>query len=575
MDRLLAARGLVEEADRAAFDRPTLAGLHHPSTLPGVTDAAVRLVEAVRSGRSIAIFGDYDVDGIMSSAILHHVISLVEPDAAPRLYVPNRVEEGYGLNVGAIERLVEEGVDLIVSVDCGVTAFAECERARALGVELIITDHHAFARDAEGGIRLPEPDLLVHPLRPDAPAPFTELCGAGVALKLAWAFLERWCSSKKLWEPQRAALLEMFAFAALATVADVVPLVGENRIIVAQGLKLMPTVTRPGFRALLAACGFDKPGVEIRASDVGFRIAPVLNAAGRLGDAGEAVDLMATAGAERATEIAAGLVRLNRQRQDLCKRTTEHAAELVEAAGFTDPDRRAIVLAHEDWNPGLIGICCSRLAERFGRPVVLMQRVDGTCRGSARSVPGFSVHEALGRCAAVLNADREVLVFGGHQAAAGMSVPEERFEEFVELFVSSANAEIEPEDLLPAIEVDAYAELRELDLALVRRMERMAPFGAGNPHPRLILEGVTLTPPVRMGAGGQHLRTRISRDGCSAGAVWWRAPEVLEDLVAAGRRDQPIDLVVEPRLNRWQGREEVQLEIMDARLHAEVPLATA
>jgi single-stranded-DNA-specific exonuclease len=569
------ARGFVEQADRAAFENPTLAGLHHPSTLPGASEAAIRLVEAVRSGRSIAIFGDYDVDGIMSSAILHHVITLMDPECTPRLYVPHRVDEGYGLNVGAIERLAEEGVDLIISVDCGITAFAECARARELGVELIITDHHAFARDADGAVELPEPDLLVHPMRPDAPAPFTDLCGAGVVLKLAWAFLERWCNSKRLWDSQRALLLEMFSFAALATIADVVPLVDENRIIVSHGLKIMPQNTKTGLKALIDACGFNKPDVSIQASDVGFRIAPVLNAAGRLGSAEEALALVTTADGPQSADIAANLVKLNRQRQDLCKKTTEHAVELVEAEGFDASDRRAIVLAHEDWNPGLIGICCSRLAEQFGRPVVLMNKDGSSCRGSARSVPGFSVHEALVRCATVMNTDEEILVFGGHHAAAGMTVPQDRFEEFVDLFVGVANEGIRSEDLVPAIEFDARADLRELELTLVRRMERMAPFGAGNPHPRLVLEGVTISNPVRMGGGGQHLRARVSSDGRSIGAVWWRVPDILENLVDVSRREQRIDLVVEPRINRWQGREDVQLEIKDVRVHEGAPLATA
>jgi single-stranded-DNA-specific exonuclease len=485
------------------------------------------------------------------------------------------VDEGYGLNIGAIDRLAEEGVDLIISVDCGITAFAECARARELGVELIITDHHAFARDADGAVQLPEPDLLVHPMRPDSPAPFTDLCGAGVVLKLAWAFLERWCNSKRLWEPQRALLLEMFSFAALATIADVVPLVDENRIIVSHGLKIMPQNTKPGLKALIDACGFNKPDVTIQASDVGFRIAPVLNAAGRLGSAEEALALVTTATATESTAIAANLVKLNKQRQDLCKRTTEHAVELVEAGGFDSSDRRAIVLAHEDWNPGLIGICCSRLAEQFGRPVVLMNKDTSSCRGSARSVPGFSVHEALVRCAAVMNKDEETLVFGGHHAAAGMTVSRDRFDQFVELFVDVANQGIRTEDLVPAIEFDARAELRELNKTLVRRMERMAPFGAGNPHPRLVLEGVAILNPVRMGADGQHLRARVTADGCSVGAVWWRVPDILENLVDVSRREQRIDLVVEPRINRWQGREDVQLEIKDVRVHQGATLATA
>jgi single-stranded-DNA-specific exonuclease len=576
VDRLLVARGLEDESDRDAFANPSMTSLHHPSTLPGASEAAVRLVEAVRSGRSIAVFGDYDVDGVMSAAILHHVITLVDPEAAPRLYIPHRVDEGYGLNIPALEQLAGEGVKLIISVDCGVTAFEVAERARELGVELIISDHHAFDRDDAGAVRLPQPDLLVHPMRPDAPAPFTDLCGAGVALKIAWAFFERWCNSKRLWEPQRTKLLELFSFAALATIADVVPLVGENRIIVSHGLRLMQTVENPGLKALLDACGFGKPDSEVKSSDVGFRIAPVLNAAGRLGSAEDALALVTTATPGEAAVIATMLVKLNRERQELCKKTTLHAAELAESEGFTGPDRRAIVLADESWNPGLIGICCSRLAEQFGRPVILMQKGDTASRGSARSVPGFSVHAALVQCAQTMNADDgPPLVFGGHDAAAGMTVPNERLSEFIELFVGCANEGLDPGELVPAIEVDTTASLSELSLSTVRRIEGMAPFGAGNPHPRVILEGVMISNPVRMGAGGQHLRARISFDGSSVGAVWWRAPDVLEQLVDAGRQGQMIDLVVEPKINRWQGRENVQLEILDAREHAKATLATA
>ena len=575
VDRLLAARGLHDESARSAFANPSMTDLHHPSTLPGASEAAVRLVEAVRSRRPIAIYGDYDVDGVMSAAILYHVITLVDPEAAPQLYIPHRVDEGYGLNIEALERLAADGIKLVISVDCGVTAFDVAERARELGVELIVTDHHAFERDGSGSIRLPDSDLLVHPMRPDAPAPFTDLCGAGVALKVAWAFFERWCSSRRLWEPQRTKLLELFAFAALATIADVVPLVGENRIIVTHGLRLADQVENPGLKALLAACGFDKPGVPLRASDVGFRIAPVLNAAGRLGSARDAVELVTSASAAEAAVIAASLVKLNRERQELCRKTTDHAAELAESGGFTAPDRRAIVLADESWNPGLVGICCSRLAEQFGRPVILMHKGDSVCRGSARSVTGFSVHEALTRCAHAMNEKGNPLIFGGHHAAAGMTVPIERLNEFVELFVGCANDELQPDELVPAMEVDAVALLSELTLPNVRRIEQMEPFGVGNPHPRLLLEGVKVSNPVRMGSGGQHLRARVVLDGTAVGAVWWRAPDVLEQLIDADRQGQLMDLLVEPGINSWQGRDSVQLEIKDAREHAHASLARA
>ena len=569
LERLLAARGLTGDAAEARLGRPTLKQLHHPSTLPGATDAAIRLVEAVRSGRSVAIFGDYDVDGIMSSAILYHAVTLVQGDGdvAPRLYVPHRIREGYGLNVEAIERLAADGVGLIISVDCGVTAFEVCERARELGVELIISDHHAFARAENGDLRVPEPDLLVHPMRPDAPAPFTELCGAGVALKIAWAFFERWCSSRKLWEPQRTRLLELFGYAALATIADVVPLVGENRVIVSEGLKLVPHCTHPGVRSLLDACGFKGPALSLSVRDVGFRIGPVLNAAGRLGSAEEALALVTTASETEAPRIADELVKLNRRRQDLCKATTEEAIRLVTERGFDSPDRRAIVLAEEHWDPGLVGICCSRLAERFGRPVILMQKGETACRGSARSVPGFSVHQALVDCAARMDAGEvgdDAMVFGGHEAAAGLTVSTARYDEFVECFVEHANARIGPDELMPAVEVDLVARLDEVNASVIRRIEQMGPFGAGNPHPRLILEAVKVMQPVKMGKTGQHLKARISSGGRSEQAVWWQSAHLLEDFQAVSGPGHLVDLIVEPKINRWNDREDVQFEIKDA-----------
>lgn len=563
VERILISRGLTDEDSRTAFLHPSFKSLSHPSTLPGAQEAAVRLVEAVRGRKSIAIYGDYDVDGIMATAILFHALTLaLPPGVSPRLYVPHRVKEGYGLNEGALERLAEEGVELLITVDCGVTAIDLTKRARELGIELIITDHHSFAIDAAGRPQLPEPDVLVHPARPDAPAPFIDLCGGGVAYKVAWAFLERWYGSKPLSKDGQDLLQELLPFAALATIADVVPLVRENRIITSHGLKQLPEVKNTGLRALLSACDLDKP----TAMDIAFRLAPVLNAAGRLGSAMDAVELVTTASGAKADKIAKQLVNRNKERQVLCRTITKQAEKMAEEQGLLESGNRAIVLAHKDWEPGVVGICCSRLAERFGRPVILLQRSEETCRGSARSIPGYSVHDALAYCAKSMNQSEEVLVFGGHAAAAGCTVATSAFGDLREKMLTHASGAIKADDLVGSIEVDGVVGLAELDLCAVRQFEQLGPFGAGNPPPRLVLHGVKVTSAMRMGKDGAHLRAHVSKGGLAFSAIWWRGAEKLENLeglIKAERNDKPLDLLVEAQVNRWRGRESVQLMFLD------------
>ncbi|MEE2681530.1 MAG: single-stranded-DNA-specific exonuclease RecJ [Planctomycetota bacterium] len=563
--RLLVQRGLLDESARAAFMNPRLGDLHLPETLPGAEAAAVRLVEAVRAGRRIAIYGDYDVDGVMSTAILHQILTLVDPDQPPMWYVPHRVEEGYGLHVPAIDELAARGAEVLVTVDCGITALEPARRAAELGLELIITDHHRPATTEEGNVLLPEASVIVHPDLPGRSAPFTDLCGAGVAFKLAWAFLERWFSSRPLPKIGRELLLDLLPSTAIATIADVVPLHGENRIIAAHGLKLLASTRHGGLRSLLESSGLGKGSSSIQATDVAFRLAPMLNAAGRMAHAREAVELMITPDEDRATEVVRQLARLNRQRQSACKEITEHASLLAEERGFLEPEQRVIVLAHESWNPGLIGICCSRLVERFGRPVVLMQESDGICRGSARSIPSYSIHEAFTQCARTLNRTEEVMSFGGHAVAAGLTIARSGLEEFTEHLGVHAAGLIAEADLVSTIEADGSAELCEFPLEVVRRLEQLDPFGAGNPYPRFVLERVRVSRPEKMGRNGEHLRLNLSADGGSIGAVWWRPPEILEQLRVVERDRVPMDVLAEPQVNRGYGPDRVQMRILDVR----------
>lgn len=555
VERVLASRGLSDAAISRDFLNPSLGQLHNPSLMPDLDRAAGRLLEAVGGGEPVAIYGDYDVDGITATAILFHTLRAIRPDADIRTYVPHRMDEGYGLNSEALVGLARAGAKVIVSVDCGITAVGPARDARAAGADLIITDHHTPpATEAE----LPEAFAIVHPRRPGSEYPFGELSGAGVAYKLAWRLATMHCRSDRVSDALRELLLELLSFAALGTIADVVPLVGENRVIARAGLGRIKHSKFIGLRALVEASGL--AGDSIGADDVGFRLAPRLNAAGRMGHAREAVELFTTASPERSAEIAGELSRQNDARRRTEQAIAAAAAEEAVARGMTGDDRRAIVLAHEDWHKGVVGIVCSRLVERFGRPTILLQRQDGLCAGSGRSVDGFDLHGALSRCAGLLEG------FGGHEMAAGLQVSEGNLERFVEAFTREANAGLSVERLVATIPVDCDAALHEITPRAVGMLEQLAPFGRGNPGVRVRIAGVRVVGrPATFGAGAKHLGIQVSdpqRPGSgSIRLVGWGWGERAAQVLPGGL----IDAVVRPKISTWQGLTKVEPELEDLR----------
>jgi single-stranded-DNA-specific exonuclease len=556
-ERILAARGLTDPGEAAAFLEPSLHALPAPRGLPGASAAAERIVRAVRGGERIAIYGDYDVDGMTATAILAHVIRALRPDADLVSYVPHRLEEGYGLNAPALEQLAAEGVRLVVTVDCGITARAEVAAGRAAGLDVIVTDHHELP--AGGPDALPDA-IAVHPRLPGSTYPTGDLCGAGVAFKLAWRIAQVWAGSESVGKVAREALVTVLPLVALGTIADVVPLTGENRILTAYGLRTIKAAPIDGLRALIEASGL--MGEDIDDERVGFVLAPRLNACGRMGHARDAVRLLTDAAGAEAETIARELARLNEQRQRTERRILEQAAGMAEELGMTGEDRRAIVLAHADWHPGVVGIVCSRLVERFGRPAVLLQDAgDGTLKGSARSIDGYSIHAGLTACAEHLER------FGGHDAAAGMALAADRLEPFRAALIEHANRHIAPADLVPRLLVDVDARLGELTRESVMAVRRLGPFGRGNRRPVLRLAGVQVADARRMGGELQHLalQVRDPRAGAGGGtlrAVWFGGGEHAAALVP-GRR---VDLAVEPRLNRWRGTERVEGHVRDVRV---------
>ncbi len=551
VERVLAARGLSGES-ALSFCDPRLTQLHDPSLLPGLERAAERIIRALRAGERIVIYGDYDVDGVTAASILHRVANELAPGAPIEIYIPHRIEEGYGLNAEALRELASRGADVVVTVDCGVTAHAEARDARELGVDLIITDHH----NASGGTagEMPGAYALVHPRAAGSEYPFGELCGAGVAFKLAWRLATMWTGSERVHPKLRDLLLDCLALAGLGTIADVVPLVDENRVIARFGLSRLRSTNIVGLNALIDASNLS--GEKISAEHVGFVLGPRLNACGRMGHARQAAELLTTATGERANEIAEHLARVNTERQGACKKTFEHAKSLAEEAGMTQSDHRAIVLAHEDWHPGIVGIVCSRLVDRFGRPAILMQRKDGVCKGSCRSVEDFNIHAALTGCEAQLSR------FGGHDMAAGLELAADQLDAFTHKFVRIANGAITVEQLTPSLRVDCAATLDEFSIDTVTRLENLAPFGRANPKPAVLLEDLRLTRDAApLGARGKHLCLQVTQGSRSLRIVGWSKGEWREQLRAGMR----IDAVVRPKVNRWNGRVSVESELLDLR----------
>ncbi|MBL9141913.1 MAG: DHH family phosphoesterase, partial [Phycisphaerae bacterium] len=443
VERVIRARGLGGEGRAGALlSKPMLGQLHPPAELPGADDVALHLVAAIRGGKRIALYGDYDADGVTSLAVLWHVLRAVDPTVSIELFAPSRFEHGYGLNSDVLRQMHERGIQTVVTVDCGITAIEPARVARDLGLQLLITDHHATEPGVDGTVTLPDADAIAHPALPGARAPFTELCGAAVAFKVASRFAVHWYGGDRVPERMQAVMASVVPLVALGTVADVVPLVDENRIFASVGLRTMQTSGLPGLRALLDDSELNE-GRVVNAEHIAFRLAPRLNAIGRLGHAAEAVELLTTADEARARVIAAALAKHNVRRRAIELDIFQRAVAVVEA----DPallSARAIVLADEAWHEGVVGVVCSKMVERYGKPVLLLcARPDGTMKGSGRSVDGFDLVSAVRACSQHLTS------CGGHAAAVGLTVRAGAWNDFAQAFMCHCASAITAEQLVP------------------------------------------------------------------------------------------------------------------------------
>lgn len=525
---VLARRGLVDPVRAAAFLAAEPPG-HDPLLLGDMAIAVERIRAAIQAGERVCVHGDYDVDGVCATAVA--VLTLRELGADVVWHLPSRFEEGYGLARATVERLAADGVDLILTVDCGISAVAEVALARELGVDVIVTDHH------RPGDELPACPVVA--TRPSS-YPFPELAGTGVAHRLAEALLGAG-------HPLLDRHLDLVA---LATIADVVPLLDENRSLAAAGLRALARTQRPGLRALMRSARVDPAAIDSTA--VGFRLGPRINAAGRLGRPDVALELILTDDQARADVLAAELEALNRDRQSIEERILREAVAEVESWSAERRARRAYVVWGEEWHEGVIGIVASRLVERFDRPVVLITRTADGWKGSGRSIPSFDLHGALTACAEHL--DR----FGGHRAAAGLSLATDALEPFAAAFAAHADTVIGGDDLLAATDIDAIVPVTALTLELALELERLAPFGLGNPEPMLLVASVEAVQPATVGEG-KHLRFRVNQHGRDGGsAIAFGLGAQLDRVRRAGAR---YDVAFRLKENRWNGTVAPQLVV--------------
>jgi single-stranded-DNA-specific exonuclease len=550
MAALLVARGVTDAAAVKAFLSGTLADLHDPELLPGIPAAADRILAAARAGRKIVVHGDYDADGMSATAILVGCLEAI--DARVAWYVPDRFEEGYGLKSAALETLAKDGAGMVVTVDCGIRSTAEAARARELGLELVVTDHHEF------GAELPAADVVVHPRLPGGSYPFGDLCGAAVAFKLAWAIATRAAGAKQVTPRLREMLLRSIGLAALGTVTDVMPLVGENRILVRHGLECLRAKGGPGIDRLVALTGIaDKSTLD--SEDVAFKIGPRLNAAGRMDHAGHGVELLVTSDVARATGLADWLHERNAERESV-ERSLQLAAT-KQARDRFDPDGdAALVLADRGWHKGVIGIVAGRLVERWHKPVVMLARGahEGcAATGSVRGVPGVDVQDVLESCRGLL------VACGGHAAAAGLTIEDGRIDEFRAAFVAEVDRRLPPEARRPLLTLDGETSLAGLSREAVEQLERLAPFGHGNRRPLLCASRVTLAEPARtIGASGKTLALQLVQHGAKMRGVAFNSADWLPHLPPPG---QPFHVAFRPKINEFRGRRSAELEIVDWR----------
>jgi len=531
---VLVRHGVTSAAAAAAFLNPDREVLHDPLLLPDIEVALERLRTAVDEKQKVFVCGDYDVDGITSVVVVKRCLEAAGLDVG--FYIPNRLTDGYGLSDSGVRVARDSGVKLIITVDSGVTGHAEIDLANSFGMDVIVTDHH------EPQETLPNALAVVDPKRKDSNYPYPHLAGVGVAYKLMEALARDYREVAHSVE-------ENLDLVAVGTVADIVPLDSENRVLTTLGLERLRVTSNPGLRALMEVAGVEP--ARVQAPHIGFALGPRLNAAGRLGDASIGVELLTTEDEAKASEIARKLDQENKKRRSLETEVLKDATRLLEES-IDLSAKRSIVLWSSGWHPGVIGIVASRLAKQYNRPTILLAVSDGMGKGSGRSIPGFDLHSALVGCKDFLTS------FGGHRHAAGVSLPEERLPKFRECVESAVSSSLTPEDLIPVIEIDSLVTLAECDFDLVKHMKQMRPFGAGNPEPVFGTRDVKLIAAKSVGNG--HLKLTVAQGDRVMDAIGFGMADALDELRGGGGM---VALAYVLEENTWRGVTDLQLRLKD------------
>lgn len=537
--RLLRRRGFTDAESADRFLRPSLDHLGDPFALAGVTVAVERIERAIASREHMLVHGDYDVDGTTATALLVRVLRDLGADVD--YFIPHRMEDGYGLSNRAIDAAVEQGVSLILTADCGIGAAEPVRHAKARGVDVIVTDHHELSAT------MPDAVSVINPKRPDCQYGFDAFAGVGVAFKLLQALVAHRGVA------ERRVLEDNLDLVALGTIADVVPLVGENRVLATLGLAHLARSQKLGVRALIASAGLE--GRVIDSMHVAFSLAPRINAAGRLGDSKSSVQLFLSSDEDESRQLAQALERTNLARRRLDERILDEANEMLNEHSMDESRPEPIVLWSETWHSGVLGIVASKLVERFRLPTFLIALDEGEGRGSGRSVPGFDLVATLAECAAHLD------TWGGHKYAAGLSLHSDRIEKFAEAFRRAGAAALAPLDRRPVLAIEEVLSFDSVTRGLADLCERLAPFGYENEEPVYAATGLQLADaPSRLGEHGQHLRILAYQDGLTQECIGFGMGEHADDISRPGQR---FSMAFVPTVNRHRGRESVQLKIRD------------
>lgn len=530
----------IDEENISAFLKKSMADIVNPKLMLDMDKAVNRINTAIKNKEKIAVYGDYDVDGITSTALLYEFLLSLGADI--QYYIPDRKGEGYGINIMAVNKLFKQGIKLLITVDCGITAIGEVEFAKLQGLDVIITDHHT-CKD-----RLPSAAAaILNPKRPDCEYPFDSLAGVGVAFKLILALaMENGMVTKDVFE-------KYVDIATLGTIADVVPLVGENRVIADKGLKALKKTQRAGIRAILEIAGvLDK---EITSSTIAFAIAPRLNAAGRLGTATTAVELLLTKDRNSAREIALTLDKENKERQLTERQIFDEAVSMI-ASDANFKKKKVIVLAKEDWHHGVIGIVASRLCDMYYKPCILISYSNGVGKGSGRSIKNFNLFDALSHC------EKHLTDFGGHAVAAGLNINMCDIEDFTKEINKYADSMLTERDMIPSIEIDCPLSERAVTLENAKMLLSLEPFGMGNEKPVFAMSGARIMNIAAVGIDNKHLRLRISKNDHIINCIGFG----MGDFAASIKQGDNINLAFQMDINNHQGIESVQLILKDIKI---------